>query len=202
MKKIQIILTMALLLVSMLSACQGAGGVLEIQVEETAQDRVPESVRQVAIKILQREDFGDLIQFRKVACVTSDGLGGPPKCGEGKAEGTIVEVFPIAQGEGFFVTPETIDTHLDFWVKQLYAVYQVANGAEDEPYWPAGEYALLFERDQNEIPFPITFYVEGGKIVRMTYHLGVTVSEQLNSIPVEQVVVSPMQVENWLAGKK
>ena len=35
-----------------------------------------------------------LVDFAVTPCTHANGLGGPPKCAEGQAEGTEVEVFP------------------------------------------------------------------------------------------------------------
>jgi hypothetical protein len=191
-------LIMLLLLMGVLAACTSSGGVFEVSSALAEDDSAPGYVRQIALSILDQSDYRDYIQFVDIPCTNADGLGGPPKCDAGMAEGTIVEVFPVLGGEGYYYTPENIDTYLNLWVKDLYAVYKISPNQYQEPYWPAGEYALLFDRDENDIPFPITVYVESGKIVRLIYHLGVRVEDQLLGIPVEQIMIPPAEVENWL----
>jgi hypothetical protein len=41
--------------------------------------------------------------------------------------------------------------------------------------------------------------VEDEKMVRITYHLGVTAEEELKSIPVEQVIIPTGKVDAWLS---
>ncbi len=193
------------LMLSVLTACSPIAGVFDISIQPAAheaEESALDSVRQVALSFVDsRYNWQDYIQFLTTPCTTADGLGGPPKCETGMANGTPVEVFPLSGPEGHFSTPEMIDKTLEFWIKRLYAVYKVSPDAYQEPYWPAGEYGLLFERDQNDIPFPVTVFVENGKIVRIAYHFGITAEEQLQSIPIEQVIIPPSEVEAWLYPK-
>lgn len=88
---------------------------------------------------------------------------------------------------------------IEFTVKALYAVYRVPPDAYRESYWPAGEYALLFERDQNDLPLPITVRVADGKVVRIDYGIGTPPEEILKSIPVDLILIPPLDVAGWLS---
>jgi hypothetical protein len=189
------------LMLSVLAACSPAGGVFDISIqpaEQEAEESAIESIRPVALSLLEgRNDWQDYIQFLTTPCTTVEGLGGPPKCETGMADGTEVEVFPLSDAEGTFATPETIDQVIQYWLKRLHAVYKVPSDAYQETYWPAGEYGLVFERDVNDVPFPVTVFVKDGKIVRIAYHYN-TVEEQMQSISVENVIVPPSEVDAWL----
>jgi hypothetical protein len=113
-----------------------------------------------------------LVRFVVTPCTTAQGIGGPPKCAEGEADGTPVEVFPILESEGFHVRRESIDQSLGFVVEGLYAVFRVPDDAYEEDYWPAGEYGLVFVRkDMPEgMNFPVTVLVENGLIVRLHFN--------------------------------
>jgi len=189
------------LMLNVFAACSPVAGVFDINIQSADQDAgesALESVRKVALSLVDsRYDWQDYIQFLTTPCTTADGLGGPPKCETGMADGTLVEVFPLSDAEGHFATPETIDQVFQYWLKRLYAVYKVTSDAYHEPYWPAGEFGLVFERDVNDVPFPVTVFVEDGKIVRIAYHYN-TVEEQLQSIPVENVIIPPSEVDAWL----
>jgi hypothetical protein len=51
----------------------------------------------------------DLLRFASVPCVAeSEGLGSPPVCRKGEAEGTLVEVFPSAVCEGFYLRSDEV----------------------------------------------------------------------------------------------
>lgn len=205
MKTTQFVFSLLLFLIlSVLTACSQVGGVIDIHLQPAvlAEDQSePTAVREIALSFVDSRynyNWQDYIQFLITPCTTVDGLGGPPKCEAGMDDGTSVEVFPLGGAEGQFATPKNMDNVLQFWIKDLYAVYKVPADAYEKSYWPAGEYALLFERDQNDIPFPITVLVADGKIVRINYHFGITAEDQLASIPVEQVIVSPSSVDAWL----
>lgn len=197
-RKYIVSLMILVLLMGLLAACTSSGGVFEVSAALAADDQVPSYVRQIALSILNQDGYRDFIQFVDIPCTNADGLGGPPKCDAGMEEGTLVEIFPVGAGEGTYYTPESIDTYLNLWVKDLYAVYKISPNQFQEPYWPAGEYALLFDRNENNIPFPITVFVENEKIVRLIYHLGVQAEDQLLSIPLDQIIIPPAQAEHWL----
>jgi hypothetical protein len=176
-----------------------------VQIEPAAQaanDDVLAGARSVARSILGMGGNFNLLektQFLTAPCTTADGLGGPPKCAEGQAEGTLLEVFPIGGPEGSYVTLETIDSvFANLAVKRLYAVYEIPSDAYSDAYWPVGQYALLFERELNDIPMPITAHVRDGKLVRLDFLIGLSLEEELQSIPVENVLIPPAGVEAWL----
>ena len=140
-----------------------------------------------------------VIQYTSTACATVEGLGGPPPCLDGIAEGTIVEVFPVLGSEGSFVEPENMETFLNnSIVKSLYAVYRVTPNPNIEPYFPEGEYAMLFERDMNDIFQPVVLRVQDGKIVRMDFRMGISPEDILKEIPMEQIVVTPQEAQVWM----
>jgi hypothetical protein len=50
-----------------------------------------------------------LVNFTTAKCTLREGLGGPPKCREGEAEATSVEVLPFMGGEGSFIREDEIE---------------------------------------------------------------------------------------------
>ncbi len=92
-----------------------------------------------------------LIEFTKAACTYQDGLGGPPKCREGEAEGTHVEVLAFLGSEGGHVRKDEMEN----WpalVKAtgVYAVYEVnAAAISSEEYYPVGKYVIVFVDEEN-----------------------------------------------------
>lgn len=190
-----------------LTGCNPTEPMVDIQVkpavvEAPATDGATAALRPVAQAILggSVDERLELIQFLSTGCTLTDGLGGPPKCLEGQEEGTLVEVFPIGGSEGSFATRETILQTLEFSVIDLYAVYAVPEDAYREAFWPAGDYALLFNRTQNEIPLPLTVLVTDGKIVRLQFHFGVPVEDILADVPVSLILIPPTQIEAWMSG--
>lgn len=106
-----------------------------------------------------------LIQFTSALCTWKDGLGGPPKCREGEAEGTIVEVLPLLASEGSYFRKEEIHNWLGLEPEALYAVYQVSVNALREEYYPQGDYMAIFVPQKNQ-PADV-LHIADGRIVRV-----------------------------------
>lgn len=127
------------------------------------------------IDVIMKSDIEarlDLVQFTSTACTTTGGLGGPPKCEPGEADGTIVDAFPISNGEGHFVRSATILNVFDFVVRGLLAVYVVPENAHHTDFWPAGEYGIIFTSEDSGSSHIITVLVEDGLIVRLEFNPG------------------------------
>lgn len=114
----------------------------------------------------------ELVQFTTTTCTTTDGLGGPPKCEPSEADETIVDAFPVSNGEGHFVRPDKIQEVFDFTVRGLFAVYVVPEDAYHTDYWPAGEYGIVFTSEDGGSPHVINVLVEDGLIVRLEFNPG------------------------------
>ena len=115
-------------------------------------------------------ELQSLVRFTTAPCTTADGLGGPPKCREGEADGTLVEVLPVIGGEGGFIRKEEIGSWPGVDAGALYAIYRVSEDALREEYYPPGEYILVFMPDENGIATALRV-AEGG-IVRVDTLLG------------------------------
>jgi len=111
----------------------------------------------------------DLVQFGTTACTYTDGLGGPPNCEPGEADGTIIDSFPVSNGEGHFIRQDNIKGVFDFTVRGLFAVYVVPEDAYHTDYWPAGEYGIVFTSEDGGYQHVITVLAEDGLIVRLEF---------------------------------
>ncbi|MEX2226893.1 MAG: hypothetical protein WEB52_10640 [Dehalococcoidia bacterium] len=92
-----------------------------------------------------------MFQFQMVACeIDVMGAGGPPQCEADEADGTEVEVFPVAQCEGAFLRADEVflAERLRDQQMELYAVYDATSAG----IYPAGDYAVLFSYVRPEIP--------------------------------------------------
>ncbi|MGW8227107.1 MAG: hypothetical protein ACWGOY_15300, partial [Anaerolineales bacterium] len=105
-----------LALLPVLASCSVLPGTLEVgmvpqEVQFTASLEI-EDLKPVIEAILYGSitDRAELVSYTTTACTTADGLGGPPKCEPGEAEGTLVEVLPILAGEGTFSRPESVQS--------------------------------------------------------------------------------------------
>jgi len=200
-----IIMTVLMVLVSACAPAR-ATDVLEVGIEpatETSSNQEVKDELQPVMKAMFSSFVDDkvaLLQFIQIPCANVDGLGGPPACPEGVTEGTALEVFPNLGGEGSWATPEemtTMFTNLNLQVKSLYAVYRETPNPNAEPYYQPGEYAMLFERELNDMPLPIVLQVTDGRIVRIDYRIGISPEDMLKEIPVEQIVIAPMEAKSW-----
>jgi len=108
----------------------------------------------------------DLIRLTTVGCTKTEGLGGPPKCREGEAEGTLVNVLPFLGPEGHFLYESELSKFPGVDVLGLYAVYAVSDSAYSEEAYPTGEYAAMFTTKDDQTV--IVFQIRNG-IVRIDY---------------------------------
>ena len=120
-----------------------------------------------------------LVQFTTAKCTLPDGLGGPPKCREGEAEGTSVEVLPFMGGEGSFIHKEDIENWQGIEVSGLYAIYRVSAAVQSEQYYPVGEVAIIFLAPENRPA--VSLRLSEGGIVRVD-HIFETSPESLEAI--------------------
>lgn len=104
----------------------------------------------VAVESRDPQQLRDLIRFTTVGCTKADGLGGPPKCQDGEAEGTLVEVLAFLGSEGHFLRAADVSDFPGVDVIGLYAVYKVSDAAYSEEAYPVGEYAVMFVGDENQ----------------------------------------------------
>lgn len=137
----------------------------------------------------------ELVSYTTTACTKADGLGGPPKCEFGEAEGTLVEVLPILAGEGTYSRPDTVESALDFTVMDLFAVYRVPEDVLQAENSPAREYGVIFSREMNAVPMPVTVFVEDGRIVGLHHHMATDPQDLINKLPVESIIITPRDAQ-------
>lgn len=199
-----IVMTIAIMTVSACTPAESTD-VFEVGIEPAPAITSNQDVKDELGLILRAMLGGSLdeqiavVQYSHIACTTVEGLGGPPPCPEGAVEGTEIEVFPTLGSEGSFVATENMQTFLNNSIlKSLYAVYRVKPNPNIEPYFPEGEYAMLFERDLNDVSLPVVLRVVDGRIVRMDFSFGVSAADLLKEVPVEDVLVTPQEAKAWM----
>ena len=106
-----------------------------------------------------------LVMFTPAKCTMLDGLGGPPKCRAGEAEGTPVEVLPFLSSEGSFLRRDEIENWQGIEASGLYAVYRVSADVRSEEYYPTGEIAIIFSGPKNRPASSLR--LSAGRIVRV-----------------------------------
>jgi hypothetical protein len=194
-----------LILLPVLVGCSVLPGTLEVQMvpqdSQFTNGVELEEIKPVIEAILSGSitDRADLVSYTTTACTTADGLGGPPKCEPGEAEGTLVEVLPVLAGEGSFSRPESVEGALDFVVMDMLAAYRVPADAFQADYWPAGKYGVIFTREMNAVPMPVTVFVEDGRIVRLQHHMGINPQDLIEQLPVEAIIITPSEAQYLMA---
>src|SRR5688572_2427635 len=107
------------------------------------------------------------VKFTLAKCTLLDGLGGPPKCRAGEAEGTPVEALPFLGSEGSFIRRDEIEIWQGIEVSGLYAIYRVSAAVQSEEYYPAGEVAIIFVAPENRPT--VSLRLSKGAIVRVDH---------------------------------
>jgi hypothetical protein len=91
---------------------------------------------------LRAEDLDamlDLVSYQQVGCIVEPvGIGGPPFCEEGEAEGTVLDVIPAGQCEGFYMRREELRDGLHDLAGKPWAIFAVIEpgpvGEQDVDY--------------------------------------------------------------------
>jgi hypothetical protein len=111
------------------------------------------------------EELRSLIQYTSAPCTRMDGLGGPPKCREGEAEGTMLEVLPYLGSEGSFIRKSEIADWPGIDAAALYGVFGVGEKARREEYYLPGEYVAFFLQKDNK--GGVALHITDGRVVRV-----------------------------------
>lgn len=119
-----------------------------------------------AVASVDPQELRSLIEFTNAVCTQLEGLGGPPKCREGEAEGTPAEVLPFLGSEGNFLRKDEIEQWMGVNATGIYAVYEVNTAAlSSEQYYPVGNYVILLVSDTD--PYATAVRVGQTGIVRV-----------------------------------
>lgn len=127
------------------------------------------------LDVLENRDGAALraiMRVQRVPCTTAAGLGGPPKCPDGVADGTPFDAFPVLGGEGRMVIDGQIDsvalTFSDLDWSNLYAVVKPIS-LDDDLYF-TGDYAILLA---SGLDGTHVVYVEDGQVVMLEVDSGI-----------------------------
>ena len=111
---------------------------------------------QVIDRVLHAVASGDpqnvlsVIEFFAAECTQQSGLGGPPKCRDGEAEGTPVEVFAFIGSEGGHLRKDELEDGLRIKATGVYAVYEVNTAVvSSEQYYPVGNYVIILVNEED-----------------------------------------------------
>lgn len=132
-----------------------------------------------------------IMHFLSTGCTTQDGLGGPPRCEAGQAEGSLVSVFPFLGPEGHFLRQTDAAEWQGLSVSGLYAVYRVSESVYSDPNYPAGEYGIIFLADDDFTDY--TFNVTGGMVVRIDNGFGEIPQIDFEKVATEIILSPPVE---------
>jgi hypothetical protein len=147
-----------------------------------------------AVNSNDKQKLTDLFSYTTIACKTIvPGLGGPPPCPEGEAEGTLVEVLPVLSSEGTYIWKDEVSHWPGVDVAGLYAVYQVSESAYSDENFPKGDYAVILVGKENQPD--IVLHIKDAGIVRIDYILD-DAPDALQTVlerDAEQVILAPKE---------
>lgn len=138
-----------------------------------------------------REQLEGLLSYTTAPCTTLEGFGGPPKCLEGEAEGTLVDGLPMIGSEGGHIRKDEISIWNGVDASALFAVYRNSEQGVNEPYYPRGEYAVVFLTGEG--PSAITLRIADGGIVRVDYPFAESLEQLKNMVEQDasEVILMP-----------
>ena len=115
-------------------------------------------------------DMQALLVYASAGCTTAEGLGGPPKCKAGEAEGTQVEGIPVLGAEGSWTLKGEVPADFLAGPFNLLGVYEVKADANTDPNYPSGKYAVLVTSAAQPDSL-IVLRVDDNGIVRVDYRM-------------------------------
>jgi hypothetical protein len=198
------IILLAPLLALLALACKGEGGPASTPTAapatptptatETPVVGAPAEVQAIVDAALSGdpEELRALVGYTKVGCITTpQGIGQPPLCREGEAEGTPVDVLWVAACEGGHVRADEIDDTLSMLSGLgFYAVYRWPEAFDQPPV--AAEYAAIFSRTspQGEA-LAVQLLIEDRRLVAVKFGCGETPEQLVEFEQLEDVVLPP-----------
>jgi hypothetical protein len=131
-----------------------------------------------------------LTQFLTINCVkVAEGLGSLPLCNEDEADGTPLQVLPLAFSEGTYVRQEDIQTRYHAAPYTLLAVYRVADDVQEDETFPAGEYGIIFIDESQSFFNAVNLRVNEQGIVRIDYNAWPDI---LNGFDIGEFILPPL----------
>ena len=150
-----------------------------------------------AIEARDAAKLAALSAFVDAGCTTAQGLGGPPKCKSGQAEGTVVRVFPIAGCEGGYIEPTQLQTTLTQEISsqnpRVFAVTVARQSANPEPYFPLGDFSVFLEVKGATAHGVMLSLNQSGQIVNVWTGCAGSAAQVYDSRKADPVLLAPLQ---------
>ncbi len=136
----------------------------------------------------------DLVLFRQVACTTTiEGIGGPPRCREGEAEGTEVLAVFGASCEGFFAREDELRFQgIALSDPPIYGVFRM-EGSRAAAIWPDAKYAVVLSRVSPNGPLAFTLFADDEGIVGFSLGCGEAPARYVEAQEFVRVIVAPAE---------
>lgn len=130
----------------------------------------------------------EMLVYTSLACTTTvEGLGGPPVCVAGEANGAEVDVLPTAQCEGSYARPGELNTFPLTENITFYAAYR----ANDDTY-PPGDYVVVFSRVEPNIgETALAIMADDRGIVGVHYGCAQSIEQFVEFQELTDVIIDP-----------
>lgn len=121
--------------------------------------------------------LGDVLTLSQIPCAVGvEGMGAPPPCPAGTANGQLIAAFPFGVCEGSYLYPHN---YRDFLVGRFsgstfYAAYERTD--EGTSTWPKGSVAAILTAPGSD-NWGFTVGIENGKVVNLTFGCGATAAQ-------------------------
>jgi len=126
-----------------------------------------------------------------VGCsIGPSGIPAPPRCGDGQAEGTAVDVFPVLLTEGIYVPKDGLTAIADQMMAnspRLYAVYRQEPQPPARGTFPRGEYVLIFNAGGRGMEVQVS----GGNVLGVWFSSGQTAADMAALAPTGNFILAP-----------
>ena len=150
-------------------------------VARTPEPTVPEltPIREIiaAAEVNDIDALRLFLVFTPTACATNvQGVGGPPDCRPGEADGTLVPVLAIADCEGHYMREDELA--LDPMASGTITFVNTYNAPSG--FFPEGEQVLLFTRQMSGVgEIGMQFVLTDESISGIRYGCGITAEEMI-----------------------
>jgi len=138
-----------------------------------------------------KEKVLQLVGYTPVPCeIEPQGLGAPPQCRADEPEGTAVDVFPVAQCEGYYVRPEDMEQVITSLLSgdfDLYAVYKVHTRS-----WLGGDYVAILSFNSPSLGLVgESLFIADGNLTGVAYSCTESPEQQAQGYQDDEVIIPP-----------
>lgn len=156
-------------------------------------DTIVRAVRDGEYRVLD-----GLVQYETIGCTNATGAGGPPKCGDGEAEGTPIKAVQAASCEYYYAREgELVFELVGYGSPQgdggvVHGVYRIGVSSDLLVYWPDAKYAVVLNRiGPADGLFVFTVFADEDGIVGVTSGCGESPADWVEKYGLSDAIVAP-----------